>query len=47
MVISKVVACGSAKEVEGRIVAITGGYCLADETKYDEDVADYGSPLFF
>ena len=42
-VISKlVVACGSAKEVEGRIVAITGDCCLADE-----DAGDYGSPLFY
>ena len=40
--ISKVViACESAKELEGRIVATTGGCCLLDE-----DAGDYGSPLF-
>ena len=41
--ISKVViACESAKELEARIVAITGGCCLLDE-----DAGDYGSPLFY
>lgn len=41
--ISKVViACGTAKEVEGRIVAITGDYCLVDE-----GAGDYGSPLVY
>ena len=37
-----VIAFESAKEVEGRIVAITGGCCWLDE-----DAGDYGSPLFY